>query len=214
MKMKSYLALILCLTYLAAFSQKKNDSYRDGYVIRGNDTIKCKILDNQNQSFFSSVTVLIDENEFTFTPTASIKGFGFTYKEKEYHFGCFTVDIKLTSTNTSSKDIFAKNFVAGTINLFEHSYSIFTTKRTTANGIEQPGSTSTSQHYTNYYISKSDPLQPGLSTPTILYSFNKKNIEPYISDNIDLLNKTEKKLKLEEVINCIKEYNDWCKEKK
>lgn len=103
--------------------------------------------------------------------------------------------------------------VAGTIDLYEDNYSVNTvvTRTTYRDGIEQPGSTSSSnsKKTTNYYIAKKDSLNPGLAKAVILPSFKKKDLEKYIGDNVTIMNRPDKRYTMKELIAVLKEYNDW-----
>jgi hypothetical protein len=216
MKTKSCLILLLCLSYYTIAAQTKNntDKYKDGYALKGNDTIWCKIVfDSKYDDARKSVKLLIKDEENTFFAGGTITGFGIEEDGKQYDYGTVDVEVSIADRRMANL-LFVKKLAAGTIDLYEYSYRIFKTKRTTINGVDQPGAITTSQNYTNNYISKNDSAKPKLATPVLLPSFRKKDLEPYISDNTELLAGLENRLSMKELIAVIKKYNNWCLEKK
>jgi hypothetical protein len=216
MKTKSYLILLLCLSHYTIAAQTKNntDKYKDGYALKGKDTIWCKVSFNSKyDDARKSITLLIKDEEATFFAGGTITGFGIEGDDENYDYGIVDVEVSVADRRMANL-LFVKKLATGTIDLYEYSYSIFKTKRTTINGIEQPGSTTNSQRYTNNYISKTDSTKPILATPVLLPSFRKKDLEPYINDNTELLVRVEKRFSIKELIAVIKEYNNWSLEKK
>ncbi|HMK25428.1 MAG TPA: hypothetical protein VK483_05300 [Chitinophagaceae bacterium] len=216
MKAKPYLILLLCLFYYRIAAQTKNnpDKYKDGYALNGKDTIWCKVLfDSKHDDARKSVRLLIKEEETNFFAGGTITGFGIEEDGKHYDYGTVDVEVSVADRRMANL-LFVKKLAAGTIDLYEYSYSIFKTKRTTINGVEQPGATTTSQNYTNNYISKTDSTNPILATPVLLPSFRKKDLEPYLSDNVELFASAEKRFSIKELIAIIKEYNKWSLENK
>ncbi len=211
---KNYLLLLVILANGIIYAQAPEE-YKDGYVLKGKDTIWCKVLFNsKHEHGTKAIPVIIDNEEITFYAGGSITGYGVKEDNEEYNYG--TVDVEISVVNRRMANLlFVKKIVAGTIDLYEYSYSIRMTKRTTVNGIEKPGSTSTTtQKFTTHYIAKIDTAAPMLATPTPLTSFRKKDLEPYIRDNTVMMANTEKRFSLKELFVLLKEYNNWCLEKK
>jgi hypothetical protein len=185
------------------------EAFKEGYALKGADTIKCKILfDSKHDHSQKAVTLLINGEEITFYAGGTITGYGLEEEGIKYDYGSVDLEV-LIGRERRANILFLKKIVAGTIDFFEYNYRTVTTKRTTINGMEQPGSTSTTQSSTNYYIAKTDSAAPVLSRPVILSSFRKKDLEPYIRDNTEIMNDGAKRYSLKELIALIKKYNDW-----
>jgi|CXWL01.1.fsa_nt_gi hypothetical protein len=202
--------IIILFSCLVALAQKRDDDYKDGYALKGRDTIWCKIFFNSNHDHATKVVkLMINEEEATFYAGGTITGFSVKDDGKEYNFG--TVDVEVSVADRRMANLyFVKKLAAGAIDLYEYTYSIRTNKRTTVNGVEKPGSSSTiTQNYTNHYIAKIDSGTQVLSNPVLLPSFRKKDIEPYISDNDVLMASAEKRFSLKELVALINEYNKW-----
>jgi len=215
--MKKFLVVTIiffCSHYILS-AQLSPADYKTGYALKGADTIPCKVgLSSGNNSPKGAIRLLINDDELTVLPGGPITGFGAEINGEWYHYGTVTVETKLGTQRRSSTQ-YLKKIVAGTIDLYEYSYLIYTTRKVTVNGEEKPGSaSSSSQTYTDYYIAKTDSTAVGLAAPVLLPSFRKKDLEPYISDNAALWTIAEKKYNLKELIVLLKEYNSWFQEKK
>jgi len=211
MKRIFYLILLLLCQYgLSAQTKDFPGKFKDGYALKGADTIRCKVQFNSNHDHaFKSVTLLVNDEEVTFFAGGPITGFGIEDDGKLYDYGTVDVEVSVANRRTANL-LFIKKLAAGTIDLFEYSYSVVTTKRTTVNGVEKPGSSSSiRQNTTNHYIAKTDPAAPGLATPVLLTSFKKKDLESYMGDNPGLFSGSEKRFSLKELISIIKDYNTW-----
>lgn len=203
MNRKLLLMVLTCVGFLKLPAQVK-DGYMEGYILRNNDTIPCQVqYDKMN--FYSTVHVIINGDEITFYPNRTIDGFGFTNKGEQKHYGLISVEQQLGPRRVST-DVFVKKLVAGTINLYVHSYKVTTRRSTTVNGVEK-SSSNTTQNFTTYYISKTDSSYKSLATPRVLESFRKKDLELYIKDNTELFERTGKRLTEKELIACLNEYN-------
>jgi len=207
MKKKFHFIIVLLLNHFCAPAQENNTTYKNGYALKGKDTIYCKVLfESKYDEARKSVKVLINDDEATFFAGGSITGFGIEEDGVKHDYGVVDVEILLGKERRANV-MYVKKIAAGVINFYEYSYKTTTTKRTTINGIEQPGSITTTQTYTNYYIAKTDSAKPILATPVTLPGYRKKDLEPYLSDNAILFAREEKKYSLKELIATIKEYN-------
>jgi len=214
------LSILLCAGMFSYFlhSQVNEPSieYIDGYALRGNDTIWCKIkVMNKHIYTTMSVTLLTEDKEISFPAGGLIRGFGLEYDGKKFDLGTVIVERKLGS-NSSEVPQYVPKIVTGAVELYEYKYRIIITKRTSVNDLPKPGSTISSQEdFVNFYIARTDTSSPALTAPVLLNSFRKKDIEPYIADNFELITGLEKKkLSKTELITVLKEYNRWAKEKK
>lgn len=207
MKKEFSFIVVLLLNHFFVSAQGNNSTYKNGYALKGKDTIYCKVLfESKYNEARKSVKVLINDDEATFFAGGSITGFGIEEEGIKQDYGAVDVEI-LVGRERRVNVMYVKKIVAGVINLYEYSYNTTTTKRTTINGVEQPGSVTTTQTYTNYYIAKTDSTKPILATPVILPGYRKKDLESYLSDNAVLFAREEKKYSLKELIATIKEYN-------
>lgn len=205
--------IVIAITILSHFkllAQHSTPDYLNGYALKGADTIACKIsFDPRNDAPKAAVKILINDNELTFFPGGPVTGYGVEADGEWYHYGAVEVETKLGAQRRTSI-LFVKKLAAGAIDFYEYTYKIQTTKRVTVNGEEKPGSSSTSsQSYTDYYIGKTDSSNTTLAKPVLLSSFRLKDIEPYISDNAELMANTEKKFSLKKLVALLNEYNNW-----
>jgi len=176
MKAKCYIAFFLSFAFQTLAGQATPD-VKEGYALKGNDTIRCNVrLNNKQDHGSAAITLMIDGEEARFYPGGPISGFGYEKDGEMQHFGTVAVEVSVPS-RTMSNLYFVKKIVSGIIDLYQYEYSIYTTKRTTVNGVEKPGTaTSTSQRITNHYIAKTDPSAPHLATPVLLPPFRKKDL--------------------------------------
>lgn len=207
---KSIIIVITVLNYFQLLAQHSTPDYLNGYALKGVDTISCKISFNpRNDAPKAAVKMLINDEELTFFPGGPVTGYGVEADGEWYHYGAVEVETKLGAQRRTSI-LFVKKLVAGAIDLYEYTYVIYTTKKVTVNGEEKPGSSSSSsQSYTDYYIGKTDSANTVLAKPVILSSFRLKDIEPYISDNAELMANAEKKFSLKKLVALLNEYNNW-----
>lgn len=200
--------LLICQYQLIA--QKNESGFKKGYLLKGLDTISCEIdYGSKGKMSHGYPKAKLENDEFNIYNTGMFSGFGYEDDGKWYHFGEVTVGVKLGTQQRENK-FFLKKLVAGTIDLYEYSYVIGTTTTTKIDGVEKPGSaTSTRQEFTNYYIGKNDTANAALLKPILISSFRKKDIEPYVADNADMTSNLNKKYKLKELIVLLNEYNLW-----
>jgi hypothetical protein len=206
---------LLFLSFHFVSGQKINSEYKTGYALKGIDTLKCKLyIDTRTDYPKTSIKLLIGDEEITFFAGGPITGFGVEETGESIHYGIIVVE-RVIRTNRMVNLMYIKKMVAGVIDFYEYSYSIERGPTQTANGVWQRNSTSNiTQNTTNYYIAKTDSAAPGLITPVVLPSFRKKDLEPYLSDNVELFANIEKKISIKELVAAIKEYNAWYLEKK
>lgn len=182
-------------------------NFVQGYALKGTDTLWCEVkFDPKHDHAQKSVTLRIGSEETSFIAGGSITGYGLEYNGVYYDYGAVDVEIMI-GPQRRANIIFIRKIVAGIIDLYEYEYKITTTRTTTRDGVVQPGSSSNSQSHTNYYIAKSDSLQPVLANPVLLPGYRKKDLERYLSDNAALFAKEEKKYSHKELIATLKEYN-------
>lgn len=195
--------IIFILFLHASISSFSQAVPKDGYILKGDDTIWCKILyDSEHPFFWNKVTPVIGGVGIEYAAGGAVTGFAIVDGEINIHYGAV-----LTKTGYSSKILFVQKRVTGTVELYEHHYNIYKTRRTT----DGSKGTTTSESYTDYYIARNH--NAGLSTPSFLPSFKKKHIFSYTVDNPNLWKKEEKKITLPELIALLKEFNDWYSQK-
>lgn len=201
MKRIASLSIAIISGICSSYSQEK---YLDGYALKGNDTIYCKVQKGKNDVSMASVKLLIEGEEITFYPGGPVTGFGTT--NEDYHFGALKAEVQVGNRNVSNF-YYVRKLVTGRVELYEYSYFVTTTRRTTVNGVEQPGSTSNTQRNTKYFISKHDSNSGPAALPIPLPSFKSKDLEHYFSDQPDLFANAEKRFSTKELVAFIKEYN-------
>lgn len=208
--MKKIVVLMIqfCMAAYTIAAQSHGE-YKNGYVLKGADTIWCKVrFDPRHDHGQKAVQCLINNEEVTFYAGGTITGFGTEDDGTKYDYGTVDTEVAVRDRRIANL-LFLKKLVAGRIDLYEYSYKTMTTKRTTVNGVEKPGSASTTtQNFTNHYIAKTDSSGL-LTTPITLPAFRKKDLEKYLGDYPELFAREEKKYSLKELIAVIKEYNAW-----
>ncbi|MBI5858953.1 MAG: hypothetical protein HZB42_15075 [Sphingobacteriales bacterium] len=210
--MKKIFGLIISfVTSFNALAQENNNTFKNGYALKGMDTIWCKIFfDSKHDHPVKTIKLLIAGEETIFYAGGTITGFGLAENGVAYNYGTVDVETSIGDRRMANM-LFVKKLVAGRIDFYEYSYSVHksTTKTVTRDGIQQPPTTtsSTTQTFFDYYIAKNDSLKPALSKAVLLSSFKIKDIEPYVSDYPDLLTKAEKRFTMKELIIFLNEYN-------
>ena len=114
--------LLMTLSYLEAFTQKKNDKkYKDGYVIRFSDTISCQIYTGyQDNEIGHEVTFKYNDGRIiSYHPGSVIKGFGYKSDTAMVHY--FQIDVPEYSIKeqTNSK-AYAEVITDGRLRLYKY----------------------------------------------------------------------------------------------
>lgn len=192
---KSYLILIYLFIIKISYSQR---GYIEGYVLKGNDTIKGKIKDN---SFFMNKTkkilFLSADGKKQKLSSKQIKGYG---KLGLLHYHSIYIGL------FGGTPRFATVLESGNLIL----YSYTTTYHTTSGGYGGSGfggySTmgSTSQS-TNYYIQQKNNNK----TERVPFIGFKSFITKYVDDDTELKKDIEdKSLRYNDILLIVKKYND------
>jgi hypothetical protein len=167
----------------------------DGYIIKMKDTIYCKILPEKRVRFLkTSVTVADDVDSTTeYLAGGPVRGFGFKEDSVVTHYGVVTM-----YDGNSRRKIYVKKIVLGTVELYQHVYSVFKTNRVT--GVSQM------EQIEDYYIASN--VNGDLTTPFLLPSLKKKFIARYLYDYPDLEDQ-DKIITPAELIKLLKSFNSW-----
>jgi hypothetical protein len=185
------------------------NNYKNGYALKGADTLWCKIqFDTKYSDARKSIELIIDSAKLNFTAGGLITGFGFEEAGSRYDYGSINVEMSILNRRIESW-FFTKKLAAGAIDFYEYNYTVHTTKTTTVNGEVRGQPSSSSERGTNYYIAKNNTDSADLMKPAYFPTFRKKDFESYLNDNADLFATIEKKLNLKELIKVLKEYNQW-----
>jgi hypothetical protein len=184
---KAGITFIILSCPLAAAAQAK---YLDGYAIKVNDTIYCKVLFDPNTFIKTSVTLLIDDSPFEYNAGGPVWSYGIRHDNGVTHYGTVS-----WYNGNRRRNIFIKKIVTGKVELYQHIYTLIRTTRGTGNNI--------TEHHEDYYIARTN--DPDLSTPRLLRDLRWKLIEKYIYD-FPALEKS-KKLNIQGLIQLLKEYN-------
>lgn len=182
------------------------NNYEDGYALRGIDTITCKLMRDKQEKAMSSVKLLIAGEEITFFPGGPVSSFGLSDPLEDYHFG--TLKIDATVAGRKMTDLYyVRKLATGRVEFYEYTYLVYTTRRSSVNGVQQSGSSSTSQTHTQYYISKRDTLLNESPLPKLVTSYRSKDLEHYFSDQPALFARAQKHFTGKQLLAFIKEYN-------
>lgn len=114
--------LLMTLSYLEAFTQKKNDKkYKDGYVIRFSDTISCQIYTGyQDNEIGHEVTFKYNDGRIiSYHPGSVIKGFGYKSDTAMVHYFQIDVPEYWIKEQTNSK-AYAEVITDGRLRLYKY----------------------------------------------------------------------------------------------
>jgi hypothetical protein len=208
-------ALILSFSLLLSgicYSQKKKDKhFKEGYVIRFDDTIRCKIyVEFWGYKMCHEVTFRYpDGREITYNPGSAIKGFGFKMDSVEKHYYVFPVeDYYIDGKKNSSA--YGEVISTGPLRLFK--YMTYEAERKIRSG-----------GIINYLIVQLDiryflhsniaekATRIGINPVFGDIYFTKDQIKIYIADYRELLEeiKEDEKIKIKQLSAYIDRYNQW-----
>ena len=198
------------LLFLAANSQFKDKRFRDGYIIREGDTVKCKI---HNGSLHESVTAKFRDSKFEdptmYGPGGYVSGYGIRNDDSVYkHFYSFPLILK-DGLKRKKENFFGLLHVTGHAKLLEVNISTYTggAGPITSNTISIGG----------YYIYKTGADSSFLASKETIFSsavFEEEFTSRYFDNHRDIMDKLKKKVRLEDLVTIVKDYNSWYEEKK
>lgn len=203
--------LFLLLMVANAQGQKlaENFTFHDGYVLKGMDTVWCKVLFSPaHPHSFSNVSVLIGEERMEFTAGNFINGFGVQdEKGKTYHYG--VIEPIVSGIAGHRHKVFAPKVVAGLVDFYEYNLSMTQTNtKRVIGGISSENKTTTSTRTETYYfLARNDSAGRGI--PVQIEDLKKKTLAPFIDDNPVLFASIENKLSIKKLITVLEEYNSW-----
>lgn len=202
--------VLLCLFCYSVYPQSSID-YKDGYALKEKDTVWCKVYFNTGSPDFSkNVRLIIDGEEMIFLAGSAITGFGFEENKKRHDYGTVEVETQ-AGTTMVKKSLFVRKLVAGTIDLYEYSYLVYSTRRRSSGTGPPTEATTTQKYFTYNYIAKADSAAPALAIPVLLSILKKKEIAAYVSDNADMFAKLDKAVSVKQLADILREYNKWYK---
>ena len=197
------------LLFLAANSQFKDKRFREGYIIREGDTVKCKI---HNGSLHESVTAKFRDSKFEdptmYGPGGYVSGYGIKNEDSVYkHFYSFPLIMK-NGLKKIKGNFFGLLHVTGYTKLLE--VQITTYSGGYGSGSFNMGSIG------GYYIYKTGADSSFLANKESILSsavFEEEFTSKYFESHPDILAKLKKKLRLEDMVTLVKDYNSWYEEK-
>ena len=215
---------ILFILPLLLFSQKSNSQYnikkfKDGYVLRGKDTVKCKIFTGTSVNEYEQVVFRYSDNKLedpiSYYAGSIIAGYGIKTDSTFKHFWAFP-RLKISMFKKKQEDVYGRVEVGGYLKLLEYVEEKYSP------GIMKPGggfSSGTTSSYTSFYLYKTGDDSAynikGEKGAFLLNGIDEDVIINYFSDYPELVSKikAKPKIKLRDVIEYVKEYNLWYEEK-
>jgi len=220
MKQKLFWLLFLSFPFLNVFSQYKEKFFKEGYVIRQNDTIKCKIYLKSIEELQEKIVYKYKDGDepITYYPGSIIKGFGLTIDGKNIQYT--TVPYPLNKKGTKIDLIFAEVVTNGFLKIFKYSFyrenlNMAGTSTNSAR-VFVPTKTKSKKAVVDYFIYRSDidsssHLSSYMSDNMV--KLNKELVDHFFGDNPDLLKKIELDITLVTFVQYVEEYNAWFKKK-
>lgn len=208
--MRSLIIFLCCyVPVLSVSAQKKDKNYYEGYVIRFNDTIRCKIY--AGPKIFNIAHEIKfkydDGREMTYNPGSVIKGFGYKIDTAEKNYYVIPVPEYKFNKQKNNK-AYAEVLANGHLKFLNYSYKENSSR--TSNTGYVPATTS----YTQYYLYKKNTdscINIGTKPLLGFTYFTKEEISSCMSDYPELLSEINEneKLHISDLIKYINRYNEW-----
>jgi len=213
MKASLFLLSVFFTLSVNLFSQYKEKYFIEGYIIRQDDTIACKIYSKKAEELQEKLIFkYIDSDEpIVYYPGSIIKGFGLSLNGKYSHYT--TVPRPLNKKGTKTELIFGELITNGFLKLYRHSFTKEQFNTTPTNSSATTFTTvKTKKTIIDYFLYRSD-----IDSSSHLSSYMKDNmiklnrelINHFFGDNPDLLKKIEHDITLTLLSQYIEEYNSW-----
>ncbi len=115
------LFLLLLLFCPDSYSQKKDKNYKDGYIIRFNDTISCKIYTGyqENETGYELRFKYADGRVIKYHPGSVVKGFGYKVNDTLKHYYVINVPEYWINEQKNNK-AYAEVLSTGQLRLFKY----------------------------------------------------------------------------------------------
>ncbi len=209
MKKINLLFVSLLLFISSSYSQYKLKHFREGYIVKGNDTVMCKIHDGNDP--YNIVVFKYTHSKFeeaiVYYPGSIVKAYGF---KKDTALREFTIISKKKSSLLSKKneEVYGEVLVKGPLMLIEHNEMKYSAGTVQPGGGFGPGSSRNIVRYFIFHPDKDSAFV--IATPSLFGSgIDEDDLKKTFSEFPELAAKVKKKTKLEDLINYIKEYNEW-----
>ena len=208
MNVKLSLVFLGLLLNCNCFSQYNMKKFKEGYVLRNKDTVKCKIFvgasANPEQVVFKYTDSKFEE-PISYFAGSIIKGFGYRKDTVAIDFYAFSRK-KPALFSSKNETVYGLILANGFLKLLEHADNKY------RGGIIG----GTIYHVIQYYLYRPDKDSAyevtfqGLLGPGI----DENILREYFNEYPELLAKIKKKMKLEDLIALVKEFNALYEEKK
>ena len=211
MKASLFLLSVFFTLSVNLFSQYKEKYFIEGYIIRQDDTIECKIYSKKAEELQEKIIFKYTDSDepIVYYPGSIIKGFGLSLKGKHHHYT--TVPRPLNKKGTKTELIFGEVITSGFLKLYKYSF----TKESNMSSANLNGTVNTTKLkkvIIDYFIYRSDiDSSSHLSSymDDNMIKLNKELINRFFGDNPDLLKKIENDVTLALLSQYIEEYNSW-----
>jgi hypothetical protein len=218
MKIKLLLSSVLLFQFVTIYSQYKQKFFKDGYIIKQDDTLKCKIYSKNIDELQKKIIYKYEDSDepIIYYPGSIIKGFGLTIDGKSSHY--ITLPKPLDKKGKNTELIFAEVVTNGFLKLFKYSFTKEQLDWAGANlnstSIAIPIKRKSKKRKFDYFIYRSDiDSSSSLSTymKDNMVKLNKELIDRFFGDNPDLLKKIEYDISIAIFSQYLDEYNLWYK---
>lgn len=216
MKTRFLLLFVLLTLFLTLNSQYNKKKFKEGYIIRGGDTVRCKIFTGSSVNEYEQVLFKYSDNKFeepiSYFAGSSIKGYGVKADSVFKHFYAFPRPKKGLFKN-KQEYVYGLVHAGGYLKLMEYSIESYAPGSMRPGGGFYPGSFHKS---TSYYLYKTgtDSAYNIQGDGSFLSGIDEEFLANYFVDYPALVSKIKKKVKFNDLLEYVKEYNSWYEEKK
>jgi hypothetical protein len=204
------LFLSLLITSVCYSQKKKDKHFKDGYIIRLSDTVRCKIYVGALEKICHEVTFQYpDGRQMTYTAGSAIKGFGYKTDSSEKHYLAFPISEYYINGQKNTK-AYGEVIAPGQLRLLKYA-AIYPTVRATRRNPGLGVTTATDIRYYLYPEKNDTAIRVGFKRLIGYVYFTKDEIKTYIADYRELMEeiKEEDKISLKELAAYIDSYNQW-----
>jgi|SRR6185503_4821556 len=219
MKQRIFLLIALKILSLNTYSQFNIKKFKEGYIIRGDDTAKCKIFTGSSVNRYEQVVFRYTDSKFedpiNYFAGSIVKGYGIKTDSAYIHFFAFPKS-KHSLFKKSQETVYGRVEVGGYLKLLEYTQSTYSPGAMRPGGGFSSGTTSSATSFYLYKTGGDSAYNIRGENATFLSGIDEETIINYFSDYPELVEKmkTKTKIKFKDIIEYVKEYNTWYEDNK
>jgi len=220
MKAGFFLLSVFFTLSVNLYSQYKEKYFIEGYIIRQDDTIECKIYCKKAEELQEKIIFKYTDSDepIVYFPGSIIRGFGLSLNGKHNHYT--TVPRPLNKKGTKTEFIFGEVITNGFLKLYKYSFTKEQLNMASVNSNSTtafvPVKTKNKKAKIEYFLYRSDIDSSSHLSSSMndnMIKLNKELINHFFGDNPDLLKKIEYDVTLALLSQYIEEYNSWYNKK-